>query len=363
MIASSYIISTSLSNTPHFAYVLLNKVFLNLGLPFLLFKFVRKVDDILFFVKVIKIFVFFLFPYVLLEMFLGRSIIIDFINANNEVDMNLDEMVRNGIKRVQGTFLHCLTLGYFCIVLLSFLWLFVLRRKNNYISNKEFIIIAILLSILVILSGTRSAMVVLFGFGLYMFAASNNKIRIFVFSSILFLFAYFIFYDKLNNYFSQIIYSFVGLYDSSYSDGSSFDLRAEQISIALYYFSSHMIWGSGYGTTYDLVTVIETNMLGAESVWFNLMIDEGAVGCISYLFCYYEAFKAIKKNLIPAIIFLSAILFMNTVTTLPGIDLSFILGFVVVIKRMQIIDLESKNVITSNCELKYGKQYSRGVSC
>lgn len=337
----SYSASTYFSEDPHWPYILSSKIFLNLAFPFLLFKFIKKKDDVAFFIKVLKFYIIFLVVYAVGELMIGKSVIIDLYNDNNAENnfdiMNLDDFQRFGFKRAQTLLYHPVTLGYFCVVILYFLYFFV-QTKENVLKLKQpvFFIIVSSLSILVFLSGTRSAIIVLGFFFILLFFSSNKKIPYILLMGIIAIPIISYLPKNALSYFGELYTSIIGVFNSSYnSEGSSVEMRQEQLTIALDYFLPKMIWGSGYGTTYGTIVELEKNLYGAESVWFSLMIDEGIVGCLAYASFYVDSFRALKKAVKPSLIFLGIVLFMNSITTVPGLDVSFFLCLVIIIYKIQ----------------------------
>lgn len=334
----SYLISSFLSPYPHIPMSII-RVFSIFVPSYLLFNYIRTRKDINSLINVMILLVFFLFSYALLELAIGHSPIIDFINNHNESGYNLDDIYRYGIKRVQGTFTHATGFAYFAVVFFAFFLLYVnkyLVRLKNY--RIRLYIAVFFLCIIVFLTGTRSCIVPLFAVIAYTLKKKLNKVTIVLFIAVMAIVIPYILVSS--SYFSDIFNSIVDT--DTDSVGSSQSMREEQFLISISYMLQRFWIGWGYGMTFEHVTPIHPEMFGAESAWMPIMIDRGALGCLTYLLCYIEVFWHIKKEFFKSLFFVLVLLFVNTSTSTPGLDESFFLCIAVIIYKIYTIPNHDK---------------------
>lgn len=329
----SYFISTSFSSNPHWPVTILNCL-RYFAIPFLLFHFLQSSKDIAYFIKVTLYTSILITIYSLIELKLGTSPIINFINVHNGNGYNLDDTYRYGLKRVQAVFVHATSLGYYSVTIISFLLLFLRNRQTmiRYNINLNIYIITIIgLTICTFLSGTRSAIFPLFCIYIYTLRTYIFKFKSLVIVTFILFCLYIIASEYFNEYLVTVTKSILDTNDSSIG-GSTDDMRSRQFEIAIEYWSNSPIIGFGTGKTFEEVTVQNPDMYGAESIWMPLLIDNGILGCIAYFLCYINSFFYVKKELLNTLLFLAILLLMNTTTSVPGLNISLILSFTIVIK-------------------------------
>lgn len=105
--------------------------------------------------------------------------------------------------------------------------------------------------------------------------------------------------------FNGIFESFI---NTNSVDGSNTEMRENQLDICLYYFYQSPIWGHGKMYLWDTVKYYNWELLGAESIWFGLLVDYGIMGCISFIlliiccsYCLYKIYP--QYSLFPFIYF------------------------------------------------------------
>lgn len=329
----SYFISTAFSSNPHWPVTILNCL-RYFAIPFLLFHFLQSSKDIAYFIKVTLYTSILITIYSLIELKLGTSPIINFINVHNGNGYNLDDTYRYGLKRVQAVFVHATSLGYYSVTIISFLLLFLRNRQTmiRYNINLNIYIITIIgLTICTFLSGTRSAIFPLFCIYIYTLRTYIFKFKSLVIVTFILFCLYIIASEYFNEYLVTVTKSILDTNDSSIG-GSTDDMRSRQFEIAIEYWSNSPIIGFGTGKTFEEVTVQNPDMYGAESIWMPLLIDNGILGCIAYFLCYINSFFYVKKELLNTLLFLAILLLMNTTTSVPGLNISLILSFTIVIK-------------------------------
>lgn len=322
---ASYFLTAFMVTEPHWPFTILKCVRCFI-MPICFYYFVIRENTFLYFVKYLLYFSFFIIIYSLIELYLGTSPIVNFINDNNGGGMVMDEVFRYGVKRIQAVFIHSTALGYYCATVVAILLFFVNEqvRSLSKVSNLCYWFVIIGLTIISFLTGTRSAIIpVVFVFLWY----SKNKIlniNYLIFYIVTLIALFFVAQLYLSDYLNNVLESILNTNDNAV--GSSTDMRQVQFELAFFYLMKSPIWGNGPSYTFDEVTPNNPEMYGAESVWMPLMIDNGIVGCIAYLSCYIYCIKYIMQsdNKIDSLFLLGLLLFINTATSVPGFDVSYI---------------------------------------
>lgn len=137
-----------------------------------------------------------------------------------------------------------------------------------------------------------------------------------------------------HDYVLQVYNSFV---DTDSVGGSNTDMRNTQLEISMYYFF-HSPWiGNGLAYTWEHVKVFHAQeILGAESLWFPIMIDQGIFGIFSHL--YYIILVLIYvingggKSVISTII---GLLVFNTMSSIPEFNITYLAIFVIPLIELQ----------------------------
>ncbi|GAB6981676.1 hypothetical protein JCM15908A_00510 [Prevotella dentasini JCM 15908] len=132
--------------------------------------------------------------------------------------------------------------------------------------------------------------------------------------------------------------SFTVDYSYEYTGGSSLAMRQTQFAISYSFFQQAPVIGNG---TKYLSVVREANpdILGAESIWFGLLIEKGALGILAYIILLiYPLFKGQRGDKkIQWALFLSFIA-VNTMTTVPGLNFTFYYTLMILILKSQILE-------------------------
>lgn len=236
------------------------------------------------------------------------------------------DTIRFGMKRSQSVFPMHTTLAGFCINLSWFLYL---AYKKTYIKNSILTFCIIILSFLcVFFTGARSGILgILFCFALIFLYERVNKKHIFLFL-ILSIAIFFITEDYLN----EIIGSFT---DTESTNGSNTDMRKEQLAISLLLFEQSPVFGNGFGFALTVGNQLYPELYGAESLWFNILINYGIIGLISYslLFIYAIVFTVKQKNPI-LILYVLGFLAAQTLSSVPGIEPTYMLIYLFIANEL-----------------------------
>ena len=174
-------------------------------------------------------------------------------------------------------------------------------------------------------SGSKSPFILLLSFlGLYVIIAKGHKL----FKTVILSISFFIL-----AFFSAFLVDFyLMIVDSSQSStaGSDIPMRLMQVAAVGDLMNNHS-WLFGLGARGVMkAQILNPAVLGAESIWLQLALEQGILGCAAYLVMIVSLAIYGKNNLDNIqfrilIIFIISWVLLNTVTSLPGIDLSFFL--------------------------------------
>jgi len=231
------------------------------------------------------------------EIICGHNYVTDFEQNSLQVeDFMIDaETVRFGIKRTNSIFSYFTTFGTFCMFTSFFFFClkYVYGIKKIWKVNTTFLSLALFL--FGFTTGSRAVILALFILIIICmrsryFNQKISKAKIFL---ILFLTS-----PILIPVTYQMVDSIVHSDTTEYAQGSSTEMRQEQLDACLEYLGQSPVWGNGRLYMWNYVKPTHPELLGAESVWFQLIVDFGIMGCVGYLFiifaCAWELYKVRK---------------------------------------------------------------------
>lgn len=231
------------------------------------------------------------------EIILGHNYITDFEQDYMQIeDFMIDaEGARFGVKRTNSIFSYFTTFGTYC--LFSSFFFFCLRYvygiKKILKINITYLYIALLLCGFT--TGSRAVILALFIIIIICLRSKyfNQKISKVQIAMIIFFSS-----PVLVPTVYKMVDSIVNSDKTEYAQGSSTEMRQEQLDACLEYTDQSPIWGNGRLYLWDYVKPVHPELLGAESVWFQLIVDYGLMGCLGYLFiifaCSWELYKTKK---------------------------------------------------------------------
>lgn len=123
-----------------------------------------------------------------------------------------------------------------------------------------------------------------------------------------------------------------------YQGGSSLAMRMTQLDISYKAFLKSPLIGNGTKAT-SIVTEQNPELLGAESIWFTLLIEKGILGILAFLTLIF--FPILNKQFINKKIYCAlsfSWLALNTMTTVPGMGATFFLTLVMLVRKAEILN-------------------------
>lgn len=237
-------------------------------------------------------------------------------------DTRIITEIRFGLKRAQSAFgMHTSWGGYAFIVCCFLLYL----KKYCNITFKYANYLIILLGMNIFFTGARSAFL---GFAVALLAFVDIKdlkskkvwglILLVIAISPLFI-----------GYFGDIVSSFT---DTEKVNGSNADMRQTQFDICFYYLSQSPWIGNGIAFTWEYVLPQNKDLLGAESLWIPVLIDQGILGAVAVSSMFVACMiYLIKHNAIRYTIVVLGFLVFNSMSSIPNISITDFVYYVILL--------------------------------
>ena len=282
--------------------------------------------------------------YSLYESALQVNPFVDYMKSIGTYSYNYDLQIRFGLKRCYTFFPMHITNGAVSIILFSIL---LYAKIKKIIQGRYVDIIIVLLGFNAFATGARS---VIISFLIASLFFVNKKFITMKHIFVLYIIAIIIFVG-LWDYIKNIMDAFI---HTDSVAGSNSDMREVQLELALFFLNQSFWLGNGMGFTYYVITNYK-EMMGAESLWFPVMMEQGVLGVIAYIlffiFIIIYGFKEEMKNLA---FFSIGFLVLFTMTSVPCIYPTHIVSYLFIllaIKSCQMNNLNKNDIsIHKNCK-------------
>lgn len=142
----------------------------------------------------------------------------------------------------------------------------------------------------------------------------------------------------------QVADSIINSNTSQYAGGSTSDLREIQWEACLPYFLESPILGNGRLYIWDVVKEAHYELLGAESIWFSIMVDYGILGAVAFLFLIFACGKELWRLNWRLICLPVGYLLILSLSPDTGITYNVLISFTVLIIRMFQFKTNRQNV-------------------
>lgn len=331
LVTVGYLISSTIGVSKGIPTTLVNAI-VYFVYPYILFKMIDGRQALKYYLKSLFVFMSICAVYTLIELMLGYNIYVKWA-----VDNSIIEGIIGGNEPTQRFgFLRCnsffpFSSGLGMVSAMTFYILFFVRSIKYHISFQLESFLFVMMPICVILCGTRSQMVV-FVVLLVGLMFNNDIIRTKNFK--LFVIVTLCAFLCSTPYFIGIVDSMVN--SNEVNDGSSESMRLQQYTIALDYLQQAFWFGHGRNFLWDKAIPDNPNLFGAESVWLQLMIEYGVVGCATYLLlliCIGIWLWQYKKSLIVIPI---AFTIGKTISIVAGIEVNYLIILSILYKKMEL---------------------------
>lgn len=278
--------------------------------------------------------------YGILVYFLKVNILVDtfsliYAGSENQFSFFMEE-IRGGLEgRTSGTFGHPLAWGQFWNILVPLVYLY-----RNRIGKYWFPVILIIGVTNMLLCGSRTALVSLFVFLLFVVITLSIKKKIKI--GLACVIVYSIMFVQLGNNrqykgIFEYVQSAVFFWDDFYSQkaaigGSNTDMRQRQLEEAIRLMNTNPIAGIGLDYQYYSIDHHPNSiLLGFESILFKKLVEQGLTGMLIFyylIYLYYQFYRKRLRTKEENLIFLGYILsFMvsSHMTAIQGLNWLFFL--------------------------------------
>lgn len=118
---------------------------------------------------------------------------------------------------------------------------------------------------------------------------------------------------------------------SDSAEGSSSDMRENQLEICLYWVRDSQWWGLGRNFIFQVLALKDEKIFGAESIWFRLIVDYGYVGCVTYILWVLSIVYILWQYNIYYTTILLALFIGKTTSILIDVDFEYFLWMAIVL--------------------------------
>lgn len=326
-----YIISNYIGEEKNLPIIIVN-ILCFFVYPYIIWNIIDEKKWVDFYLKSFLLFALIVGCYALLELAIGQNLYAIWATDHNIISGllgGLESGERFGLTRCNSILPYSSSLGMFSAY--CFFLLLYLKSLHIIINKKVEIILLFLAPFCVLLSGTRSQFIVaailfipFILWGSYWKTKWSKILLICIISLIIIL----------NDYFMTIIDSI--LYSNENEMGSSSDMRLDQLAICQFYVDKSPWFGHGKNYIWDQVLPYNPGLLGAESVWFQLMVDYGYIGCLTYISVCIGAIMFVKRYSLVLCFIPIAFIIGKTLSIVIGMELSFMLIMCIIMVKITI---------------------------
>lgn len=265
-----------------------------------------------------------------IEAFFKKNLLFDFIqNAFTLEDFSFDDdRIRFGLKRCNSIFSYFSTYGIaaFMTFIVLYVRCFLLYHKSQWEPK-----LMILCAFAAFSTGSRAIFLGLF-LACYLLLCNKEFLKSKFGMNLLSL--AFLLLPILVVVGYQVVDSMINSDTSKFASGSTSELRTIQWEACLPYFLDSPILGNGRLYIWDVVKAAHYELLGAESIWFSIMVDYGLLGALAFLFLIYSCCKELFKYNWRLISLPIGYLLILSLSPDTGITYNTLLCFTVLIIRM-----------------------------
>ena len=276
----------------------------------------------------------------IIEAFLRVNLVFNLIqNLFAVEDFSFDdERVRFGLKRCSSIFSYFSTYGIAAFMTFVALYVrcIIFKHKSKWQS-----VLMLLCAFAAFSTGSRAVFLGLF-LACYMLLINKKFLK--TKTGRKFLVISFLLLPVLCVVGYQVADSIINSNTSQYAGGSTSDLREIQWEACLPYFLESPILGNGRLYIWDVVKEAHYELLGAESIWFSIMVDYGILGAVAFLFLIFACGKELWRLNWRLICLPVGYLLILSLSPDTGITYNVLISFTVLIIRMFQFKTNRQNV-------------------
>lgn len=252
-----------------------------------------------------------------IQLVTDSNILGDFHDSFYKGEFHDNSLIRFGnFSRIRSFCSHSISYGVECVVFfILFLYLFILY-KREYFSKWYYLAMGLCL-IGIISSGSRTPLI---GLAIMIFPLIKSYNKISLKQKTIITIIVLAFLGLFGTYVMEMIGSIINP-DSSSVEGSNAMGRLEQFVYSWHLVQNRLWLGYGNVDLMDMNNFDYSRLYGAESIWLVLLLQKGLIGVGAYIYFYYDVLKHLPKNKIILISFIIGWLFIDSATSLMGINM------------------------------------------
>ncbi|MDQ6481561.1 O-antigen ligase family protein [Dyadobacter sp. LHD-138] len=270
----------------------------------LLWCFIETEKDLQTLTKYINYSMILVIAYGLITYFISYNPIVDFFKYNNPfpnskiVFADFSDKMRGNVKgRLQAYYANAILYGGVLALHMVFSFLFLASDYTKiFRKNKTVVLITMMGCVLsLFLINSRSSLVCMFAslFVVVLLGKLKQSLQLLLTGCTLMIVIFLFFGDLLENYMPTINNIF-SLGKEGNVSGSSFEMRYMQFYSAMAIFLKKPLFGWGFNYIQYLLEAGKTgDLLGAESILFQVMISGGITGLLVYIIWYYKVYSSL----------------------------------------------------------------------
>ena len=246
-------------------------------------------QDLQFFTKCILTVFCVVFAYGIFEYITNSNPILDIIRVNipdaysddKLYISDLENINRDGRARYQSLFYITILYGISSI-LFAFYVITIYRNQKDFILKKRFLLLLVLLSFYACyVSNSKTPIIAVPILFMPFLLKKTYLFLLWILLPIILVHP-----EMFNNVIGNVVkLEAFDVNNNDFSDGSNIAMRLRQLNISFTAFLNAPIWGNGLKySSYLASTAKGAELLGAESCWFKLLIEQGAFGLIAFVY-------------------------------------------------------------------------------
>lgn len=267
----------------------------------------------------------------LIELILQHNYIHDLIESIFVIeDFTIDaSSIRFGLKRCNSFFSYFTTYGV--VACFSFVIFYV---QSFYLKYRRRALLTIMIYLTVFAAFSTGSRAIFLGLFASVFCLFFNMDYLKHSSGRIMILILLLFSPLILNIGFQVLDSIFNSDNSKFAEGSSSDLRLVQWYICLPYFENSPLVGNGRMYIWDVVKEENFELLGAESIWFSILVDYGLIGAFAFLSLIISCLKVLYKWNKRLICLPVAYLLILSLSPDQGVQYNILLTFTILLLRM-----------------------------
>lgn len=333
--AFSMFVSTSIANQAEDAVFLFIDFCTWFVYPYIFWHTINSKEKLSSLFKYITILMVIAIAYTFVEVALNNNPIMIFVKNHNLAASSINDGVSEwlGESSMRFGFRRCTSIfawgpGFYAIGVFFVFYFLQFRYKFVPLTNKILWYSLLLLPVCLFLSGGRSGMLI-FAFSIIPLFLQKRFYTLRTLSILALVFI--IGGTAFIGYFQEIINAMINTDTVGGSDG---ELRSYQLKVSLDYWELAPWWGHGRNYLMDYIYPVISGIGAFEGIWFNMLVDYGVMGCLSFLLLVFGCVLEVGKRNIYFIFLPLTFLLIKTISAQVGIDYSHLIIFSLILIKM-----------------------------